>query len=67
VNNNHHLQEIFISRKELAKRWSLSKGTIKRMDDAGRLNAITFNSRVIRYRISEILDIEDSGSLSETR
>ena len=48
----------FISRDQLAKRWSVSKETIKRREREGLLTPIRFNQRLLRYRLDDILAIE---------
>jgi hypothetical protein len=50
--------ERFYSRAKLALRWNCSKETIKRRERAGLLPAIKFNSRLTRYRLSDIERIE---------
>ncbi|MGK0186686.1 MAG: DNA-binding XRE family transcriptional regulator [Verrucomicrobiales bacterium] len=49
-----------ISRDQLAKRWSVSKETIKRREREGLLSPLRFNQRLIRYRLDDILAIEQS-------
>ncbi|MGK0185689.1 MAG: DNA-binding XRE family transcriptional regulator [Verrucomicrobiales bacterium] len=49
-----------ISRDQLAKRWSVSKETIKRREREGLLSPVRFNQRLIRYRLDDILAIEQS-------
>ena len=48
----------FISRDQLAKRWSVSKETIKRREREGLLTPIRFNQRLLRYRLEDIIAIE---------
>ena len=50
--------ERLYSRIELALRWNCSKETLKRREKAGLLPALKFNSRVTRYRLSDIKRIE---------
>lgn len=50
----------FISRDQLAKRWNVSKETIKRREREGLLNPIRFNQRLLRYRLRDIVEIEQS-------
>ena len=49
-----------ISRNQLAKRWSVSKETIKRREREGLLSPVRFNQRLIRYRLDDILAIEQT-------
>lgn len=51
-----------ISRNQLAKRWSVSKETIKRREREGLLKPIRFNQRLLRYRLDDIVAIEQSCS-----
>ena len=50
--------ERLYSRAKLALRWNCSKETIKRREKSGLLPALKFNSRVTRYRLSDIERIE---------
>ena len=50
--------EQLISRKALAERWSCSTETIKRRTREGLLHPLRFNSRMIRYPMSEIIRVE---------
>ncbi|HPA18327.1 MAG TPA: hypothetical protein PLU30_11320 [Verrucomicrobiae bacterium] len=56
--------ERLLSRRELAARWDCSVETIKRRQRAGILKAIQFSSRLLRYRLSDILQIENDGRAS---
>jgi hypothetical protein len=48
-----------ISRAQLAKRWGVSKETIKRREAEGLLQPIRFNQRLLRYRLEDIIAIEE--------
>ena len=50
--------EQLISRSELARRWSTSMSTIKRREREGVLRPLVFNARLLRYRLSDIEDVE---------
>ena len=50
--------DTLISRNQLAKRWSVSKETIKRREREGLLKPIRFNQRLLRYRLDDIIAIE---------
>jgi len=50
--------EAFLSRRQLAQRWGVCTETIKRRERAKQLGAIRFNGRLIRYRLSDIEQIE---------
>ena len=47
-----------LSRKEVAQRWSCSTETVKRRTRDGLLHPSRFNSRMIRYSLSEIIELE---------
>src|SRR5437764_15372101 len=47
-----------LSRRAVARRWGVSTETIKRRERAGSLHALKFNSRLTRYRLSEVELIE---------
>ena len=47
-----------LTRKQLAERWNITTRTLKRWEKAGRINPLTLSSRVIRYRLAEVLAIE---------
>jgi hypothetical protein len=53
--------EQLISRKALAQRWSCSAETIKRRTRDGLLHPLRFNSRLIRYQLSEIVRVEQEA------
>ena len=50
--------EQLLSRRALAQRWSCCNETIKRRERQGILKAIRFNTRLLRYRLSEVIAIE---------
>ena len=58
--NTSRTKPELISRDQLAKRWSVSKETIKRREREGLLNPIRFNQRLLRYRLVDIVEIEQS-------
>ncbi len=53
-------QAELISRDQLAKRWGVSKETIKRREREGLLNPVRFNQRLLRYRMEDIIEVEKS-------
>lgn len=55
-------QERQLSRKELSERWNLSIKTIKRRERAGILRPLSLGARTVRYRLSEILAIEEDAA-----
>jgi hypothetical protein len=57
-----HQAEKLLSRKAVAERWSCSNETVKRRTREGILHPISFNRRLIRYRLSEILAVEKAAT-----
>ena len=62
VHNTEVSSQILISRRELAQRWSCSTETVKRRTREGVLHPVRFNSRMIRYAMSEVVRIEQEAS-----
>ncbi len=54
------LLEKYYSRREIAEKFSVDTGTIYRWELRGLLTPIRVNSRVIRYRESEVLALVKS-------
>ena len=52
---------ILLSRAELARRWRVSVETLKRRERARILRPIRLDGRVVRYRWSDILRVEDES------
>jgi hypothetical protein len=50
--------ERLLTRGELAQRWSCSTETIKRKTGAGILTAVRFGLRFVRYRLSQVEQLE---------
>lgn len=50
--------QVFLDRKSLAKRWSTSIATLKRLEKKGVLNIQALSERVLRYRLEDIESIE---------
>ena len=50
--------ETFLTRRELAARWKVGVETVKRRVRAGLVPDVRFNSRCVRYRLSDIIDAE---------
>jgi hypothetical protein len=55
------VEERLVSRKELAKRWGVSTETIKRRTRDELLKPLRFNQRLLRYRLSDIIRIEQEA------
>lgn len=51
---NTTTHESLLTRKEAAHILGVSIATVKRWQHSGKLTAIVFNSRTVRYRTSEI-------------
>ena len=47
-------QDVFLSRRDIAQRHGVCIETIKRRERAGLLHPLRFNSRLIRYRLSDV-------------
>jgi len=58
----HPIEERQLSRKELSERWNLSVKTIKRREKEGILRPLSLGARTVRYRLSEILAIEEDAA-----
>jgi predicted DNA-binding transcriptional regulator AlpA len=55
-------QDRLLSRKELAERFGVSIKTLKRREQAGTLRPLSLGARTVRYRLSEILAIEEDAA-----
>jgi hypothetical protein len=55
------MEETLLTRSELAKRWKVSIETLKRRERAKILRPVRLDGRVIRYRMSDVLRIEEEG------
>ena len=55
------MEETLLTRSELARRWKVSVETLKRRERAKILRPVRLEGRVIRYRMSDILRIEEEG------
>lgn len=62
ANNEPNQSDRLISRKELSERWNLSIKTIKRREKAGELRPLTLSANCVRFRLSEILAIEEDAA-----
>jgi hypothetical protein len=52
------LDEELISRSGLARRWKCHTESLKRREKKGLLHPVALSSRMIRYRMSEVLRLE---------
>jgi predicted site-specific integrase-resolvase len=55
------IEERLVSRRELSERWGVSTETIKRRTREGLLKPVRFNQRLLRYRLSDIICIEQEA------
>jgi DNA-binding transcriptional MerR regulator len=61
MTSHPQLSEQLLSRSQLAKRFSVCTETIKRWEKRGQLSPIRFNQRVVRYRLSDVVRIEQQA------
>jgi len=61
-NQPNNQSERLITRKDLSGRWSLSIKSLKRREKAGLLRPLTLSSNTVRYRLSDILAIEEDAT-----
>jgi len=54
--------ETLVSRKWLAERWSCCTETLKRMEKRDQLHPVRLGAKMLRYRLSEIENIEADAS-----
>lgn len=50
-----------LTRLELARRWKVSIETLKRRERAKILRPVRLDGRIIRYRMIDVLRIEEEG------
>jgi hypothetical protein len=55
------MEETLLTRSELARRWKVSIETLKRRERARILRTVRLDGRVIRYRLRDVLRIEEEG------
>ena len=56
-----YMDDKLLTRLELARRWKVSIGTLKRRERAKILYPVRLDGRVIRYRLSDVLRTEEEG------
>lgn len=54
--------ERFLSRKDLSERWQVSVMTLQRYERRGILRPVKLATRLLRYRLSDILAHEEAGT-----
>jgi ribosome-binding protein aMBF1 (putative translation factor) len=52
---------ILMSRSELARRWRMSVESIKRRERSRMLRPIRLDGRVVRYRLSDVMRVEEQA------
>lgn len=55
------MEKPLISRKALAERWEVTVDSLKRYEKQGMLSPIKITSRMLRYRLSEVVARESGG------
>jgi hypothetical protein len=53
--------ETLLTRREIAARWKVSIETVKRRERARILRPMRLDGRIIRYRMSDVVQIEQEG------
>lgn len=56
-----------IGRPALAYRWKCHTETLKRREKQGLLHPLQLSTRMVRYRMSEVLAIEHDGSAAQVQ
>jgi hypothetical protein len=59
------MDDKLLTRLELARRWKVSIETVKRRERAKVLRPVRLEGRIIRYRMSDVLRIEEEGYAGE--
>ena len=54
--------QTYLSRKQLASRWSCCVETIKRKESCGLIQAVRLGKRFVRYRLSDIEQVEHEAT-----
>jgi hypothetical protein len=54
-------EDTLLTRRELAKRWKVSIETLKRRERARILRPLRLEGRIVRYRMSDVIRIEQDG------
>ena len=56
------IDDCFLSRAEIMRRWRVSVVTIKRREEQGILRPIRLSTHAIRYRLSDVVWAEDQAA-----
>jgi hypothetical protein len=54
-------EDALLTRRELAERWKVSIETVKRRERVKMLRPMRLDGRVVRYRMSDVVRIEQEG------
>jgi hypothetical protein len=60
------MDDNLLTRLELARRWKVSIETLKRRERTKILRPVRLDGRIIRYRMSDVLRIEEEGYDEQT-
>jgi hypothetical protein len=56
------IDDCFLSRAEVMRRWRVSIATVKRRELQGILRPIRMSTHVVRYRLSDVVRAEDEAA-----
>ena len=59
--NPEIMDDELLTRSELARRWKVSIETLKRRERTKVLQPVRLDGRIIRYRMSDVLRVEEEG------
>jgi len=62
MNEDHKpMEDSQLTRRELGRRWKVSIETLKRRERAKILRPMRLDGRIVRYRMSDVVWIEQEG------
>jgi predicted site-specific integrase-resolvase len=56
------IDDCFLSRAEVMRRWRVSITTVRRREQQGILRPIRMSAHVVRYRLSDVVRAEDEAA-----
>jgi hypothetical protein len=56
------IDDCFLSRAEVMRRWRVSIATVKRREQQGILRPIRMSAHVVGYRLSDVVRVEDEAA-----
>ena len=59
-------EDRLVTRQTLSVRWECSLSTVKRLEARGLLRPIKLGDNVLRYRLSDILALEENGEVGRS-